>query len=175
MLPINDPDVVAEIRALHEEYEKALVQNDVDTLTRFFWDSPLALRFGVRESLYGAKEIEEFRKARSPLGLDRKTFNVQIITFGVDCAVVTLEFLRQQHHGRQSQVWRKFPEGWKIASAHVSFVYETYSEQAAALIDVPMENAEAVAQNVQRAAMIAAPLLEFPITDQNEAAPRFEP
>ena len=71
-MPINDPDVVAEVQALHEQYETALANNDVVTLTRFFWNSPLALRFGVRENLYGAEQIEAFRKARPALGLDRK-------------------------------------------------------------------------------------------------------
>jgi hypothetical protein len=177
MLPINDPGVVAEVRVLHEEYETALVNNDVDTLTRFFWNSPLSLRFGVRENLYGADEIEAFRKGRSPVGLDRKIINVQIVAFGSSCAVVTLEFLRPQHHGRQSQVWWKFPEGWKIVSAHVSFMYETYSEQAAALIDLPIppEHSNAVAQNVARAAMIAAPLLNFPLTEEVQCAPKFQP
>lgn len=177
MLPINDPDVVAEISALHEEYEAALVGNDVGKLTRFFWDSPLALRFGVRESLYGAAEIEAFRKARSPIGLDRKISSLRIVAFGSDCAIVTLEFVRQQHHGRQSQVWRKFDEGWKIVSAHVSFTYETYVEQTANLMDLPIppENADAVAQSVQRAAAVARSVLHFPLTEQIQSAPRFEP
>jgi hypothetical protein len=90
---------------------------------------------------------------------------------------VTLEFLRLQHHGRQSQVWWKFPEGWKIVSAHVSFVYETYAEQAAALIDLPIppENSNAVAQNVARAATIAATLLNFPLAEEVQCAPKFQP
>src|SRR5438552_17619709 len=116
---VNDPAVVAELDALHNEYETALVSNDVEKLTQFFWNSPLALRFGVRENLYGAEEIEAFRKGRSPVGLDRKIVNVQIVALGSACAVVTLEFLRPPHHGRQSQVWWKLPEGWKIVSAHV--------------------------------------------------------
>jgi Protein of unknown function (DUF3225) len=62
---VNDPAVVAELSALHDEYETALMNNDVEKLTRFFWDSPLALRFGVRENLYGSHEIEAFRKTRS--------------------------------------------------------------------------------------------------------------
>src|SRR5215468_8289761 len=146
MVTINDPDVVAEVRALHEEYETALVNNDVVKLTRFFWNSPLALRFGVRENLYGADEIEAFRKSRAPIGLDRKMFNVQIVTFGFDFAIVTLEFSRGEPHGRQSQTWCKFREGWKVVSAHVSFMYETYAEQSAALVGLPIppENSFAV-------------------------------
>ena len=177
MSPINDPDVVAELTKLHEEYETALVNNDVEALTRFFWNSPLALRFGVRENLYGADEIDAFRKARSPVGLDRKMFNVRIVAFGSQCGIVTIEFLRQQHHGRQSQVWWKFPEGWKVVSAHVSFMYETYAEQAAALADlsIPAQYAGAVAQNIERSSRIARSLLNTPLTDEILSAPRFEP
>jgi hypothetical protein len=177
MSPINDPDVVAEISKLHEEYETALVTNDVETLTRFFWNSPMALRFGVRENLYGADEIEAFRKARPPLGLDRKILNVRVVAFGAECAVVTMEFLRQQHHGRQSQVWWKFPEGWKVVSAHVSFMYETYAEQAAALVDLPIpgQYGFAVTQNIERSSRIAASLFQTPLTDETLSAPRFEP
>ncbi len=78
MLIINDSAVTTEIAALHEEYEAALVSNDVEKLTNFFWDSPLALRFGVAESLYGSSEIEAFRKTRSPIGLDREVFNLRL-------------------------------------------------------------------------------------------------
>ncbi len=126
---VNDPAVVAELVALHNEYEAALMSNDVEKLTQFFWDSPLALRFGVHENLYGAGEIEAFRKGRSPVGLNRDILNVRIVTFGDDCGVGTLEFRRNQTagvpKGRQTQVWRKFPEGWRIVSAHVSLMSET--------------------------------------------------
>jgi len=181
MLPVNDPAVVAELNALLEEYEKALVNNDVETLTQFFWDSPLALRFGVRENLYGAEEIETFRKTRSPIGLDRQISNVKIVAFGDDCGVVTLEFRRGQSgdipKGRQSQVWRKFPEGWKIVSAHVSLMYDSYADQTAGLIgmNIPPRLREAVIQNIERVGQIAAPLFGTPLSDETPSAPRFEP
>jgi hypothetical protein len=181
MSPVNDPAVVAELTTLHEQYEAALVGNDVEKLTGFFWESPFALRFGVRENLYGATEIEAFRKARSPLGLDREIFNVKIVTFGSDCGVVTLEFRRKPlsrvARGRQSQVWRKFPEGWRIVSAHVSLMYEGYVDQTANLIglDLPPEYRDAVIENIQRSSRIAAPLLDTLISAETLAAPRFEP
>jgi hypothetical protein len=181
MLPVNDPAVVAELSALHEEYEKALVNNVVEQLTQFFWDSPLALRFGVRENLYGAEEIETFRRTRSPIGLDRRISNVKIVTFGADCGVVTLEFSRgpggDVPKGRQSQVWRKFPEGWKIVSAHVSLMYDSYVDQSARLLGlkIPPENRDAVIQNIERTARIVAPLLNTPIDAETPSAARFEP
>ena len=178
---INDPAVVAEVTALHEAYEAALVGNDVEKLTDFFWASPLALRFGVAESLYGAEEILAFRKARPAIDLARTVFNAKIVTFDDDCAVVTIEFLRNQagirRHGRQGQVWRKFPEGWKIVSAHVSLVPEFYMEHAAQQVGLPIpEDLQAgVRQNLERAKLIAKPLLEFSLTTDIEAAPVFEP
>lgn len=181
MAPIQDPVVVKELTALHEEYEQALVSNDVPTLTRFFWDSPLALRFGVGESLYGSAEIEAFRRARSPAGLEREIFNVQVVAFGDDNGVVTLEFLRKAYgmmrHGRQSQVWRKIDGAWKIVSAHVSFTPESYLDHASALVDlsIPDEYRAGVQQNLERAVEIARPLLRFPLNPEIQAAPTFEP
>ncbi len=180
MSSINDPAVVAEITALHAEYEAALVSNDIKKLTGFFWDSPMAIRFGVRENLYGAAEIEAFRGARSPIGLDRDSFNVRVVTFGEDSAIVTQEFRRKQAgapHGRQSQVWRKFPGGWKIVSAHVSLMYDAYVDHAADLVGLPIpaDHRDPVAQNIDRARQITAPLLGFQLTEQTESAMRFEP
>jgi len=178
---INDPDVVAEVTALHDAYEAALVGNDVEKLTEFFWDSPLALRFGVAESLYGAEEILAFRKARPAVDLARKVFNTHIVTFGDDCAVVTIEFLREvkgiRRHGRQGQVWRRFPDGWKIVSAHVSLVPEFFMEHAAQQVglSIPDEFREGVRQNLERSKLIAGPLLEISLTADIEAAPHFEP
>ncbi|MBI1792464.1 MAG: oxalurate catabolism protein HpxZ [Acidobacteria bacterium] len=178
---INQPEVAATIAALHEEYEAALVSNDVEKLVGFFWDSEHALRFGVAESLYGAKEIEEFRKKRPPADLQRKVFNAKIVTFGGDTAVVTIEFIRHiqgsPRHGRQTQVWRNFEAGWKIVSAHISFVPPSYMDQASALVGMPIPagNREAVRANLERVAVIARPLFDFPIDDSVESAPVFVP
>jgi hypothetical protein len=125
-MTVNDPEVLAELAALYPEYEKALVENDVETLTRMFWASPLAMRFGATENLYGIEEIEAFRKARPAVGLARQVTRLEIVTFGRDFGSVTLEFERsnggQVRRGRQSQVWVRLPEGWRIVAAHVSLL-----------------------------------------------------
>src|SRR3954468_10359172 len=131
---INDPVVVAQIADLHEQYETALVSNDIERLQAFFWNSELALRFGVSENLYGAEEIGEFRRHRPAINLQRKVSRLQIVTFGDDSAIVTLEFIRVfrglHRRGRQTQMWRKVEDGWKIVSAHVSFMAESYLDHA---------------------------------------------
>jgi len=121
---INDPAIVTELQALYAKYEAALMANDAETLTRMFWTSPHAMRFGITENLYGIEKIEAFRKGRSPANLARTVRRLDIVTFGRDFGSVTLEFERTVNgktiSGRQSQVWVRFPEGWRIVSAHVS-------------------------------------------------------
>ena len=121
---INDPETVAELQALYTQYEAALMANDAETLTRMFWGSPQAMRFGITENLYGIEEIDTFRKGRSPANLARTVRQLDIVTFGRDFGSITLEFERSVNGkkiaGRQSQVWVRFPEGWRIVSAHVS-------------------------------------------------------
>ena len=123
-MKINDDDVVAELKLLYPEYERALVENDVEILTRMFWTSPFALRFGATENLYGTDEIEAFRKSRPAVGLQRTIKRLEFVTFGRDFGSITVEFERQSSgkvvRGRQSQVWVRLPEGWRIVSAHVS-------------------------------------------------------
>lgn len=121
---INDPEIVAELAALYPQYEAALVGNDADTLTAMFWDSPHALRFGATENLHGMAEIAAFRRGRPAANLARRVQRLDIVTFGRDLGSVTLEFERtvgeRTVRGRQSQVWVRLPEGWRIVSAHVS-------------------------------------------------------
>jgi hypothetical protein len=126
---INDPATVAELKALYPLYETALVTNDVDTLTHMFWASPQVMRFGVTENLYGIAEIEAFRKARPAQGLARKVTRIDIVAFGKDHGSITLEFERvppnpeaKTIRGRQSQVWVRLAEGWRIVAAHVSLL-----------------------------------------------------
>ena len=123
---VNQPDLVTEVSRIYDRYELALVTNDVPVLQELFWNSPLAVRYGATENLYGYDEIEKFRKERPAVNLARELVRKEVMTFGADTAVVNLEFKRTVNGtvrlGRQSQTWRKFGEGWKIVSAHVSLL-----------------------------------------------------
>jgi hypothetical protein len=123
-MTINDPATVAELAELYPRYETALVSNDVETLTAMFWASPYAIRLGAGENLYGVDEIEAFRKSRPAVNLARRQVRQEIVTFGTDFGSITLEFERDSPNGkvrgRQSQVWVRLAEGWRIVSAHVS-------------------------------------------------------
>ena len=123
-MEINDPEVIAELRALYPVDEEALVGNDVETLTKMFWATPYAIRLGAGENLYGVEEIEAFRKSRPAVNLARRMVRLEVVSFGRDFGSVTLEFERDSAagvvRGRQSQVWVRMEEGWRIVSAHVS-------------------------------------------------------
>jgi hypothetical protein len=125
-MTINDPEVVAELAALYPRYEHALVTNNVEILVEMFWAGPQVMRFGVTENLYGPDELEAFRKSRPASNLARNVTRLDIVALGRDFASITLEFERRTAsgtvRGRQSQVWARLPEGWRIVQAHVSLL-----------------------------------------------------
>ena len=125
-MEIDLPEVVAEVKAAFERYEKALGDNDVATLNSLFRDDPRTIRYGGTENLYGYAEIEAFRVARAPPGVRTITRTV-ITSYGRDHAVASTLFRRSSTAGkvgRQMQTWVRFPEGWRIVAAHVSMIDE---------------------------------------------------
>jgi hypothetical protein len=191
MPEINSPEIVKEVTLLHDAYEKALVSNDIAALGSYFWDSPAVVRFGVSEQLYGAEALAEYRKTTTQVFTDRRMVRRSVLAIGADAASVTSEYEQkvfgQPRHNRQSQVWVRFAgTGWRIVSAHVSNAlvgppqagsWEGFADQVAAALQLPLDPAHrtGVAQNLQRAAAIAAPLLAAPLPPDSEAAPIFTP
>jgi len=124
-MQINSPDVLAEVTAAFERYERALMANDVKILNQIFRDDPRTIRYGVAENLYGHGEIAGFRAARSPVGLARTISRTVITTYGRDLGVASTLFHRTAGKiGRQMQTWVRFPDGWHVVAAHVSVIDE---------------------------------------------------
>ncbi len=124
-MQIDLPDVLAEVRDAFDEYEHALVSNDVAALDALFHDDPRTIRYGGAENLYGYGEIEAFRAARSPVGVMRTTSRTVITTYGRDFAVASTLFHRDNMNGkvgRQMQTWVRFDVGWQVVAAHVSVI-----------------------------------------------------
>lgn len=125
---INLDHVLAEVRNIFERYEAALIMNDLEVLDQCFWHSKLVVRFGMSENLYGIEAIRVFRSSRDTGALKRSLFKTIITTFGHDFATTNTEFVRDDKVvGRQSQVWVRFQEGWRIVSAHVSSIDISFS------------------------------------------------
>jgi len=186
---INDAEVVAEVREVCEKYERALVENQVETLKALFWQSPHALRFGVTEELYGADEIAAFRNTRKVNFSERRVLRQDVLTLGRDIAIATLEFsvvvFGKRKHGRQTQVWARLGSaGWRIVSAHVSHKVvpsagkeADFGEAAAAVLALAIDPnyREGVWRNLQVMAKIAEPLMAVELPPGVEPAPTFRP
>lgn len=119
---INLPEVVAEVTAVFNRYEKALVSNDIPTLNELFWNSTNTIRYGLGEQAYGHAAIAGVRAARDPKDLMRTLTRTVITTYGTDFATASCEYRRVSSgkFGRQMQTWLRTPEGWRVVAAHVT-------------------------------------------------------
>ena len=120
----NIPEVVAEVRALFERYEQALIDKNVEVLDATFWDSPHTIRYAFHENGYGFDADPRAPRRRARRGRDQGE---------ADPSRNPHARPRPRHReprvqgawpgliGRQSQTWVRFPDlGWKVVSAHVS-------------------------------------------------------
>ncbi len=121
---VNDPATLAELSAAFADYERALGANDTEMLDTLFWNRPETVRYGVGENLYGHAAIADFRRVRPGGSPPRALQNTIITTYGGDFGTANTEFIRagSTRIGRQSQTWLRAQEGWRIVSAHVSFM-----------------------------------------------------
>lgn len=112
------------IEALFHAYEDALMRNDVEALLDFFWADPRLTRYGIADRQLGHDEMVRFRRACPAPNFSRRLENLRIHSFGPDCAVAQVEFVRSDTalRGFQTQTWVQMAAGWKIVSAHVSMV-----------------------------------------------------
>ena len=64
-----------------------------------------------------------------------------------------------------------------ISQQTTSFDAATYVQQTAQLLNlsIPPEHMASVVENFERIQAVAQPVLDFPLPDTLEAAPRFEP
>src|SRR5918999_3240336 len=123
-MEINNPKVLAEVSAAFQRYQDAIISNDVAVLNELFWDNALTLRYGTAENLYGHEAIATFRTTRTAAQHAREETKTVVTSYGRDCATTNIEFTRSGRNGRQSQTWVRMPEGWRIVSAHVSYMDE---------------------------------------------------
>lgn len=118
---VNEPSVVAEVRAAFDDYEQALLRNDLDALEGWFWDGDGTVRFAFGELQVGAAAIAAARAALPRQTPPRTIERLEITTFGH--AAATASAVCHVEGGgvvHQSQTWVRFDGGWRIVAAHVS-------------------------------------------------------
>ncbi|AMM17414.1 MAG: oxalurate catabolism protein HpxZ [Pseudomonadota bacterium] len=127
-LPINQPEVIAQVCAAFVEYERALVANDIETMNALFWNATETVRYGIAEIQHGGDAIRQWRETCAPVPASRKLHRTIVTTFGADFATVSTEFTSDTTPliGRQMQSWARIGDDgdWKIVAAHVSLIPE---------------------------------------------------
>ena len=123
-MEINNPQTLAEVTRQFDRYQQALIDNDIAVMNELFWNSAFTIRYGIGENLYGHAEIAAYRGARDPKSVARVVGKSTITSYGRDAATTNIEFTRNGRKGRQSQAWVRMPEGWRIVTAHVSYMTE---------------------------------------------------
>lgn len=108
------------------EYERALMQNDLETLDRLFLDSPETLRGDANGILIGHEAISTFRQGRGGAP-KREILAVEVREISPDAAlVIAITQPLTGGRGQQTQLWRRVFSGpadagaWVVEAAHVS-------------------------------------------------------
>lgn len=122
-MQLDDPTVLAEVRAVFDRYEAALMSNRNAVLDEIFWADPRTVRFGITEILFGHDAIRAFR-ASVVRYAPRTQKRIHITSFGQDFACTHLIYERVDGHavGRETKIMVRFPDAWHVVSAHVSLL-----------------------------------------------------
>lgn len=109
------------VRQAFWAYETALMADDVDELDRWFLDASHTLRADAQGVLVGAAAIAAYRRSRSGGAPPRLIDRLHVTQVATGCVVAVAELRRADGgRGTQTQVWVETPDGWRVASAHVS-------------------------------------------------------
>ncbi|WP_207539814.1 oxalurate catabolism protein HpxZ [Sabulicella rubraurantiaca] len=123
-MELDDPGVIAEVRAVFDRYEDAIANNRTEVLDEIFWADPRTVRFGTSEILYGHDAIRAFRASVQSYAA-RRARKIHITSFGRDFACTHLEYERLGSGaiGRETKIMARLPGiGWRVVSAHVSLL-----------------------------------------------------
>jgi len=121
---VNLKHVIDEITTVFNDYENALMSNDLLALREYFWDDPGVTRYGIADRQWGIEELDAYRQSVPKPDFTRELSNLRITSIGESFASVQVEFVRTDSDlkGFQTQTWVRFKAGWKIISAHVSMI-----------------------------------------------------
>jgi len=107
------------LEAFHA-YEVALMSDDLAALDRLFAPSESTLRGDAQGLLVGHDAISSFRSGRGGAPR-RRLVETHVQTVDQDHAlVVAITELASGGRGQQTQLWARFPDGWKVTAAHVA-------------------------------------------------------
>ncbi|MGO2112585.1 MAG: AtzH-like domain-containing protein, partial [Pseudoclavibacter sp.] len=116
----SGPECPPDLLAAFEAYEGAVMANDLPALSAWFAPGSGTLRGDSNGLLVGHGAISDFRASRG--GVSSRTITrLECRPLGEDVAVIaSVSMFHDGGSGLQTQVWKRLPEGWRIAAAHVT-------------------------------------------------------
>jgi len=120
----------AVVARLSDEYEAALVRNDLAAMNDVFWRSADVLRFGIADMQSGYDEVVAWRAVAVPVPASRTIIERTVLEIAAGVVAVDLTFRNgaEPFIGRQSQTWVEHESGWRIVRAHVSVIPTSVAE-----------------------------------------------
>ncbi|WP_158866307.1 AtzH-like domain-containing protein [Leifsonia sp. AG29] len=99
-------------------YEQALADDDVALLDAFFVGGPAVVRTDGDGVLTGQDAIARFRRLRGGAPA-RELECLDVVVLSAEAAVTVATTSSAGRSAALTQVWRRTPDGWRIAVAHV--------------------------------------------------------
>lgn len=120
MSDVIDQSIPENLLRAFEDYERAIVANDLEVLDASFARATDTLRGDHAGLLMGHDAISAFRGIRG--GIPARTIErIEYRPLGVDCALlVSVSRYAGGGTGLQSQVWQRDGDRWLIVAAHVT-------------------------------------------------------
>ena len=120
----------AVVARLSDEYEAALVRNDLAAMNDVFWQSADVLRVGIADMQSGYDEVVAWRTTAVPVPASRTIIERAVLEIAPGVVAVDLTFRNgaEPFIGRQSQTWVEHDSGWRIVRAHVSVIASSIAQ-----------------------------------------------
>jgi hypothetical protein len=125
-LTVQQEDVQAITQVLNDQYA-AWNRRDLDGYLEAFWKSPNLLYELDTQVVFGWEDakamIERDYANRDAMGIAIPE-RIQVNVISADNATTvdwwTVQFKTTRVHGISTAAWKKFPEGWRMITAHAS-------------------------------------------------------
>ncbi|MEN0084215.1 MAG: AtzH-like domain-containing protein [Leifsonia sp.] len=118
-------------------YERALAEDDVALLDAFFVDGPAAVRTDADGVLTGHDAIARFRRLRGGAPA-RLLLRLEVVVLSPESAVTIATTSASGRSAALTQVWRRTPDGWRIAVAHVGTPASALDERVWRVAGAPL-------------------------------------
>ena len=120
------------------DYERALMENDLESLDRLFVPGPDTLRGDAAGILRGHDAMSAFRRGRGGAP-KREIVGIEVRPIAADAAlVIAVTAPLTGGRGQQTQLWRLVDGAWAVEAAHVSLPAPAVNSSVWRVVGTPL-------------------------------------